>query len=70
MCQDSKVFQCRLIKKIETMDKQSNGMKMEVYSLGHTRITIRLKERNLNCKMITLTHFSELSMKGMKKRKR
>jgi hypothetical protein len=40
------------------MDKERNGLKMEVYTLEDTRMTSGLKERSMNCKEIALTHFS------------
>jgi hypothetical protein len=40
------------------MDKERNGIKMEVYTLEDTRMTTGLKGRSMNCKEIALTHFS------------
>ena len=58
MFQDGNGIQDRQTKRGDAMDKESTGVKMEVYTLEDTRITKRLKGRSMNCKEIELTHFS------------
>lgn len=50
------------------MYKGRNGIVMEVSSLGHSRITIGLKEKSMYCKEITLIHSSKSSMTVMERR--
>jgi hypothetical protein len=50
------------------MDKGSGGIQMEVYTLGDTRMTKRLKGRSISCNRMALTHSSMSSMMMMKKR--
>ena len=55
MCQDGNTIQDRQTKRRDTMDKESTGILMEVYTLGDTRMTTELRERSTSCKKMALT---------------
>lgn len=46
--QKMKVFQYKLTKRTDRMDKGSNGIVMEVSSLEHIKITKELKETSMS----------------------
>ena len=61
MCQDGKVPQYRQTKRVEATDKGRTGIMMEVFTLGDTRMAMRVKGRSMNCKQMELTHSSMIS---------
>ena len=56
MCQDGSAIQDRLTKRGDTMDKESGGIFVEIYTLGDGRMANQLKERCTSCKKMALTH--------------
>jgi hypothetical protein len=59
MSEDGNDTQYRETKRGETMDKGRVGiLKVEVYTLGDTRMANGLKGRSMSWKRMALTHFS------------
>ncbi len=63
MSQDGNTIQDRETKSGDAMDKGRDGLIVEVYTSGDSRMTGGLKGRSMSCNQMALTHSSMTSMK-------